>query len=88
VGVSNEPATKQDLAVRQLDENVSRALAKMVDKVTKAIHDSHAEILKAFSDMAHSVETRLSRLDELAPRMGKLEKRISQLERRKLPSAR
>jgi len=80
MGVSSEPATKQDLAdaVQQIDEGVSLEIANTVDKVSKAIRDSHAEILRAFAEIARSVDLRLSRLDELAPGMGRLEARICQ----------
>jgi hypothetical protein len=86
--VSSEPAIKQDLAepVRQLDDNGAQEIAKMVDKVTKAIRDSQAEVRRAFSEMARSVEMRLGGLDELAQRMGRLDEQIADLEREKLPS--
>jgi hypothetical protein len=93
--VSNEPATKQDLAdaVQQINRDIaetrekfSRDLAENTEKLTEAIRDSQTELLRGFYEWARPVDVRLRHADELVQRMGWLEERVSNLERGKLPS--
>jgi hypothetical protein len=91
IGVSSEPATKQDLgdAVRQVTEKTSKDLAEAVrqvtDTLTERIRDSQTELLREFYEWARPVDVRLRHADELVERMGWLENRVSELERGKLP---
>jgi hypothetical protein len=65
----------------QLDDVVSKEIETMVVRVKEAILESQTEVMRAFTDIARSVETRLANLDELADRMGRLEERIAGIER-------
>jgi hypothetical protein len=77
LGVSSEPATKQDIA---------DAVQQVTDKLTEAIRDSQTEVLRRFYDWSRPVDARLRHADELGQRMGWLEERVANLERGKLPS--
>ena len=81
--VSDQPATKQDLAeaVRQMDEK----LTETTDKLMEAIRDSQTELLRGFYEWARPVDVRLRHADEPVQRMGWLEERVAELERKKLP---
>lgn len=89
MGVSSEPATKQDFAdaVEQVTEKFTRELAETREKLTGAIRDSQTKVLRAFYDWSRPVDARLRHADELVQRMGWLEERVANLERGKLPSA-
>jgi hypothetical protein len=80
----NQPATKQDLAeVRTEMENRMQA---MEDRLIKAFRDSQTELLKAFYSFTESNRQRVSQVEgnqiALITRVGTLEDRLTDLERR------
>ena len=80
----NQPATKQDLAeVRTEMENRMQA---MEDRLIEAFRDSQTELLKAFYSFTESNRQRVSQVEanqaSLITRVGTLEDRITDLERR------
>jgi hypothetical protein len=80
----NQPATKQDLAeVRTEMENRMQA---MEDRLIEAFRDSQTELLQAFYSFTESNRQRVSQVEanqaSLITRVGTLEDRITDLERR------
>ena len=80
----NQPATKQDLAeVRTEMENRMQA---MEDRLIEAFRDSQTELLNAFYSFTESNRQRVSQVEanqaSLITRVGTLEDRITDLERR------
>jgi phage shock protein A len=76
----NQPATKQDLA------EVRTEMKAMEDRLIEAFRDSQTELLKAFYSFTESNRQRVSQVEanqaSLITRVGTLEDRITDLERR------
>ena len=76
----NQPATKQDIA------EVRTEMKAMEDRLIKAFRDSQTELLKAFYSFTESNRQRVSQVEanqaSLITRVGTLEDRITDLERR------
>ena len=76
----NQPATKQDLA------EVRTEMKAMEDRLVKAFRDSQTELLEAFYSFTESNRQRVSQVEgnqiALITRVGTLEDRITDLERR------
>jgi hypothetical protein len=76
----NQPATKQDLAEIRIE------MKAMEDRLIEAFRDSQTELLKAFYSFTESNRQRVSQLEgnqaALITRVGTLEDRLTDLERR------
>ena len=76
----NQPATKHDLA------EVRTEMKAMEDRLIEAFRDSQTELLKAFYSFTESNRQRVSQVEanqaSLITRVGTLEDRITDLERR------
>jgi hypothetical protein len=76
----NQPATKQDLA------EVRTEMKAMEDRLIEAFRDSQTELLKAFYSFTESNRQRVGQLEgnqaSLIARVGTLEDRLTDLERR------
>jgi uncharacterized coiled-coil protein SlyX len=83
----NQPATKQDLAeVRTEMKAMGDRMQAMEDRLIEAFRDSQTELLKAFYSFTESNRQRVSQVEanqaSLITRVGTLEDRITDLERR------
>ena len=87
----NQPATKQDLAevrteVKAMDVRLNDRMQAMEDRLIEAFRDSQTELLKAFYSFTESNRQRVSQVEanqaSLITRVGTLEDRITDLERR------
>ena len=87
----NQPATKQDIAdvrteLKQDIAYVGTEMRAMEDRLIEAFRDSQTELLKAFYNFAESNRQRLAQLEgnlgALITRIGTLEDRMLQLERK------
>jgi hypothetical protein len=82
------PATKQDVldATGALRREIGGATTSLRNELGEAIRDSQTELLKAFYNFAESNRQRVSQLEgnqgALIVRVGVLEERILQLERK------
>ena len=76
----NQPATKQDLA------EVRTEMKAMEDRLIEVFRDSQTELLNAFYSFTESNRQRVSQVEgnqaSLITRVGTLEDRITDLERR------
>ena len=76
----NEPATKQDIA------EVRTEMKAMEDRLVEAFRDSQTELLKAFYSFTESNRQRVAQLEgnqgALITRIGTLEDRVTELERK------
>jgi hypothetical protein len=68
-----------------MDEKLSQTAEELTDKLTETIRDSQTEVLRAFYEWARPVDMRLRHADELVQRMGWLEERVAELERKLRP---
>jgi uncharacterized coiled-coil protein SlyX len=83
----NEPATKQDIAQIRIEMKAMDGRMKaMEDRLIEALRDSQTELLKAFYSFTESNRQRVSQLEgnqgALITRIGTLEDRMTELERR------
>jgi len=87
----NQPATKQDLAevrieMKAMDDRLGDRIQAMEDRLIEAFRDSQTELLKAFYSFTESNRQRVSQVEanqaSLITRVGTLEDRITDLERR------
>src|ERR1035441_642903 len=87
----NQPATKQDLTevrteMKAMDERLGDRMQAMEDRLIEAFRDSQTELLKAFYSFTESNRQRVSQVEanqaSLITRVGTLEDRITDLERR------
>jgi predicted metal-dependent phosphoesterase TrpH len=87
----NQPATKQDLTevrteVKAMDVRLNDRMQAMEDRLIEAFRDSQTELLKAFYSFTESNRQRVSQVEanqaSLITRVGTLEDRITDLERR------
>jgi predicted metal-dependent phosphoesterase TrpH len=80
----NQPATKQDLA--EVHTEMENRMQAMEDRLIEAFRDSQTELLKAFYSFTESNRQRVSQVEanqaSLITRVGTLEDRITDLERR------
>ena len=80
----NQPATKQDLAEARTE--MENRMQAMEDRLIEAFRDSQTELLKAFYSFTESNRQRVSQVEanqaSLITRVGTLEDRITDLERR------
>ena len=76
----NEPATKQDIAELRAE------MKAMEDRLVEAYRDSQTELLKAFYSFTESNRHRVAQLEgnqgALITRIGTLEDRVTELERK------
>ncbi|HXB66747.1 MAG TPA: hypothetical protein VNY05_00775 [Candidatus Acidoferrales bacterium] len=76
----NEPATRQDIAEIRIE------MKAMEDRLIEAFRDSQTELLKAFYSFTESNRHRVTQLEgnqgALITRVGTLEDRMTELERR------
>ena len=76
----NEPATKLDIA------EIRTEMRAMEDRLIEAFRDSQTELLKAFYSFTESNRQRVAQLEgnqgALITRIGTLEDRMTELERR------
>jgi hypothetical protein len=90
----NEPATKQDIAEIRIEMKATgdrlddrmKGMKAMEDRLIEALRDSQTELLKAFYSFTESNRQRVSQLEgnqgALITRIGTLEDRMTELERR------
>ena len=94
----NEPATKQDIAevraemkamddrMKAMENRLDDRMKAMEDRLIEALRDSQTELLKAFYSFTESNRQRVSQLEgnqgALITRIGTLEDRMTELERR------
>ncbi len=91
----NSPATKGDLAdlwiefrgdLAELKSEFKQGLADQKDELIEAIRDGQTEILRAFYGFTQTVQERFKQADDaeaaLKRRMGTLESRILEIEKR------
>jgi hypothetical protein len=76
----DQPATKRDLNELRLElhGNMDRLRDELVDKM----RDMQTEVLRAFHGWAAPIEIRLRSLPNIEERLGLLEERVSNIERR------
>jgi hypothetical protein len=87
----NEPATRQDIAevrteMKAMEDRLDNRMKAMEERLIEALRDSRTELLKAFYSFTESNRQRLSQLEAnqgaLITRIGTLEGRMTELERR------
>jgi hypothetical protein len=80
----NQPATKQDIA--EVRTEMKAEMKAMEDRLIEAFRDSQTELLKAFYSFTESNRQRVGQLEgnqaSLITRVGTLEDRLTDLERR------
>lgn len=87
----NEPATKLDIAeirteMKAMEVRLDDRMKAMEDRLIEAFRDSQTELLKAFYSFTESNRQRVAQLEgnqgALITRIGTLEDRMTELERR------
>ena len=68
-----------------MDAETKQALEAMEARIAERIHDTETKLLKAFYDWARPVDSRISKtLPALDERLGWVEQRLAELERKNL----
>ena len=86
--MENEPATRADLEAveTRLDGKIDRWEHRIVDGIGELVHDSETRLLQAFYGFAEATNKRFNQIDGnvgiLLNRMGTLESRVLELEKR------
>lgn len=93
----DRPATKRDLNelgtglraefrtdIEQLRTDLHADMHQLRDELIDKMREMQTEVLRAFYDWARPVETRLNKFDELNSRLGLLEGRVTEIEKRNL----
>jgi DNA anti-recombination protein RmuC len=74
-----------DAETKQALEAMEGRIAKRFDQIDERIHDTETKLLKAFYDWARPVDSRIGKtLPALDERLGWVEQRLAELERKNL----
>lgn len=89
----DSPATKRDVSelrielhadMQQFRNDVHADMQQLRDELIEKMREMQTEVLRAFYDWARPVESRLKNLDEMNTRLGLLEGRVTEIEKRNL----